>query len=130
MPATITPTTSAAASFTIRASRYMSSGYLRRASGMRAARVAYACLPTSPPGYDAGTMRPIRRLEREEAIRTAPMALRIAPLLYLPVPLLLGFGLFGHQWLLGAVLAGLSLPVAAAPWDRVLVWLRRRRLRE
>src|SRR3954452_12121781 len=75
-------------------------------------------------------MRPIRRREREEAIRTAPMALRIAPLLYLPVPLLLGFGLFGHQWLQGAVFAGLTLPVAAAPWDRVLVWLRRRRLRD
>ena len=75
-------------------------------------------------------MRPIRRREREAAIRDAPMALRIAPLLYLPVPLILYFGLVAHHWLLGFVLAGLSLPVAAAPWDRVLVWLRRRRLRE
>jgi hypothetical protein len=72
----------------------------------------------------------IRRREREEAIRTAPMALRIAPLLYLPVPLLLGFGLLAHDWIHGFVLAGLALPVAAAPWDRVLVWLRRRRLRQ
>ena len=74
-------------------------------------------------------MRRIRRRERVEAIRTAPMALRIAPLLYLPVPLLLGFGLLGHHWLQGAVFAGLAIPVAAAPWDRVLVW-RRRRLRQ
>ena len=75
-------------------------------------------------------MRPIRRREREEAIRTAPMPLRIAPLLYLPVPVLLGFGLLGHRWLQGAVFAGLAIPVAAAPWDRVLVWRRRRRLRD
>ena len=81
-------------------------------------------------GSTATIMRRIRRREREEAIRSAPMALRIAPLLYLPVPLVLYFGLAAHRWLLGCVLAGLSLPVAAAPWDRVLVWVRRRRLRE
>ena len=71
----------------------------------------------------------IRRREREEAIRTAPMVLRIAPLLYLPVPVFLFFGLVEGDWVHGFVLAGLAIPVAAAPWDRVLVWLRRRRRR-
>jgi hypothetical protein len=71
----------------------------------------------------------IRRREREEAIRTAPMVLRVAPLLYLPVPVFLIFGLVEHDWVHGFVLAGLAIPLAAAPWDRVLVWMRRRRRR-
>ena len=69
----------------------------------------------------------IRRREREEAIRTAPMALRIAPLVYLPVPILLCFGLLMGDWIHGFVLAVLAIPIAAAPWDRVLVWFRRHR---
>jgi hypothetical protein len=75
-------------------------------------------------------MRPIRRREREQAIRTAPTVLRFGPFLYYAVPVLLLFGLLANDWLHGFVLAGLGLPVAAAPWDRVLVWVRRRRRRE
>jgi len=75
-------------------------------------------------------MRTIRRREREAAIRSAPTILRLGPFLYYAVPVLLVFGLLVHDWVHGFVLAGLGLPVAALPWDRVLVWIRRRRLRD